>query len=204
MKALASYETAARLYPSSLMPLINSSVLYSYTGNHSKAEENLKKALQFDPVNEAANLNLGLLLAETGKLQEAEKALAAALQANPKQAVAAYNLSVIVSQHNIEKAVHYAKIAADARADEPKYAYTLAYYQLQNKQQSEAEKTLEALIARHPLYLNAVSFLADLYMKENRLKDLKLLYEQVIKIEGIPEQDKKAMMQALTTIGSQR
>jgi tetratricopeptide (TPR) repeat protein len=204
MKALASYETAARLYPTSLMPLINSSVLYSYTGNPAKAEENLKKALQYDPVNEAANLNLGLLLAETGKLQEAEKALAAALQANPKQAVAAYNLSVIVSQHNMEKAVQYASIAADARPEEPKYAFTLAYYQLQNKQQADAEKTLKALIARHPLYLNAISFLADMYMKENKMKDLKLLYEQTIKTEGIPEQDKKAMQQALNTLSSQR
>ena len=204
MKALASYETAARLYPSSVMPLINSSVLYSYTGNSAKAEENLRRALQYDPGSEAANLNLGLLLAETGKLQEAEKALAAALQANPQQAVAAYNLSVIVSQQDLEKAVQYAKIAADARPEEPKYAYTLAYYQLQNKQKAEAEKTLKALLSRHPLYLNAVSFLADIYMKENKMNDLKLLYEQTIETEGIPDQDKKAMQQALTTLSSQR
>jgi tetratricopeptide (TPR) repeat protein len=203
-KALTSYETAARLYPASLMALINSSVLYSYTGNPAKAEENLKKALQYDPASEAANLNLGLLLAETGKLKEAEKALTAALQANPQQAVAAYNLSVIVSQHDMDKAVQYAGIAASARPEEPKYAYTLAYYQLQNKQQPEAEKTLKALIARHPLYLNAVSFLADLYMKENKLNDLKLLYERVIKTEGLPEQDKRSMQQAINSLGSQR
>jgi tetratricopeptide (TPR) repeat protein len=204
MKALTSYETAARLYPASLMPLINSSVLHSYTGNPLKAEENLRIALQYDPTSEAANLNLGLLLAETGKLQEAEKALLAALHANPQQAVAAYNLSVIVSQNDMEKAVQYAKIAADARVEEPKYAYTLAYYQLRNGQQGDAEKTLKALIARHPLYINAISFLADMYMKENKTVDLKLLYEQTINTQGIPEQDKKAMQQALNILNNQK
>ncbi|NIV10536.1 MAG: tetratricopeptide repeat protein, partial [Aliifodinibius sp.] len=39
-KALGSYETAARIYPEAIMPLINSSVLYSYMGNSAKAEEN--------------------------------------------------------------------------------------------------------------------------------------------------------------------
>ena len=71
---------------------------------HAKAEENLKKAIEVDPDNEAANLNLGLLLAEQGKMDEAEKALKTALQANPKQAVAAYNLSVITARRNVGEA----------------------------------------------------------------------------------------------------
>jgi tetratricopeptide (TPR) repeat protein len=67
-QAIESYETAARLYPQSLLPLINSSILYSYSGNHTKAEENLGKVLKMDPGNEAANLNMGLLLAEQGRM----------------------------------------------------------------------------------------------------------------------------------------
>ncbi len=199
-KALTSYEIAARLYPEALMPLINSSVLYSYTGNQSKAEENLKKAVAIDPGNEAANLNLGLLLAEQGKMQEAENALKAALNANPKQSVAAYNLSVIASQRNIEEAVKYARIAAGASPAEPKYAYTLAYYQLQNNQKKEAEITLKKLIADHPLYLNAVSFLADLYLKEGKTKQLEDLYIQTLKIKEIPENERRAIQQALNAI----
>lgn len=201
-KALESYETAARLYPESLMPLINSSVLYSYIGNHPKAEENLKKAVEIDPANEAANLNLGLLLAEQGKMQEAETALKAALKANPQQAVAAYNLSVICSQRSMDEAVQYALVAAEAIPEEPKYAWTLAYYQFQNNQKKEAEKTLKKLIADRPLYLNAVSLLADLYMREGNNKQLKILYEQTLKTEGIPEQDKRTIQQALDALNS--
>ena len=196
-KALESYETAIRLYPESLIPFINSSVLYSYTGNQAKAEENLRKALGYAPENEAINLNLGLLLAEQGKNQEAEKALSAALNANPKQAVAAYNLSVLTAQRNINEAAEYAKIAAEARPEEPKYAYTLAYYQFENNQKAEAQKTLKKLIQTHPLYLNGISFLADIYMKNDRKEELISLYEQTIKTEGISIADKNAVKQAL-------
>jgi tetratricopeptide (TPR) repeat protein len=199
-EALNSYETASRLYPEAIMPLINSSVLYSYSGNTSKAEENLKKALKVDPDNEAANLNLGLLLAEHGKMQEAEQALLTALKANPGQAVAAYNLSVISSQRSMNEAVKYARIARDASPEDPKYAYTLAYYLVQTKQDDEAVTILKKLISDHPLYLSAVSFLADIYMREGKIEETKKLYEQTLKTEGLQERDRTAIRQALDAL----
>lgn len=199
-KALESYEIAAHLYPESLMPLINSSVLYSYIGNTAKAEENLKLAVQYDPDNEAANLNLGLLLAEQGKLIEAEKALKNALQANPLQPVAAYNLSVITAQRSIQEAVGYAKIATDAAPEEPKYAYTLAYYQVENGQQKEAIQTLKGILKSSPQYLTATSFLADLYMRDGKKQEAILLYQQALKTEGITAQDKQGIQQAILSI----
>ena len=199
-QALESYETAASLYPEAIMPLINSSVLYSYIGNAAKAEENLKKAVQVAPDNEAANLNLGLLLAEKGDMAGAEQALKTALKANPEQAVAAYNLSVITAQHNIKDAVGYAEMAAKARPEEPKYAYTLAYYQLQNNRKNEAVATLKKLIKEQPLYLSAVSFLADIYMKDGNKAEALKLYQKALKTEGIPAQDKAGIQQAITSL----
>ncbi len=199
-KALASYETAAHLYPEAIMPLINSSVLYSYIGNTAKAEENLKKAVEVDPDNEAANLNLGLLLAEQGDMAGAEKALKTALKANPKQAVAAYNLSVITAQRNVKEAIGYAETAVKARPGEPKYAYTLAYYQLQNNQKNDAVKTLKKLIKEQPLYLSAVSFLSDIYMKDGNKAAALKLYQQALKTEGISAQDKAGIQQAITSL----
>lgn len=196
-KALGSYEIAARLYPESMMPLINSSVLYSYVGNQAKAEENLKKVLQIEPDNEAANLNYGLLLAENGRTAEAEQALKKALQANPAQAVAAYNLSVIVSQRSMKEAVNYAKIAATANPQEPKYGYTLAYYQLQNNQKSEAIKTLRGVMQSFPQYLNAASLLADTYARDGKIAEAVKVYQQALKAEGISDQDRAALMQAI-------
>jgi tetratricopeptide (TPR) repeat protein len=199
-KALSSYEIAARLYPESLMPLINSSVLYSYVGNPVKAEENLKMVIEMDPGNEAANLNLGLLLAEQGKLGEAEKALQAALLANPAQPVAAYNLSVISAQRSIQEAVAYAKIAADAAPEDPKYAYTLAYYQVENGELKEGIQTLKAIIKNHPEYFTAFSFLADIYVRDGKKQDAILLYQKALKTEGISSQDKQGIQQAILSI----
>ncbi len=200
-KALESYETAARLYPESLMPLINSSVLYSYVGNNAKAEENLRKVIAIDPKNEAANLNLGLLLAETGKLNEAEQALRIVMQVNQKQGVAAYNLSVITSQHNLNEAVEFAKIAAESMPEEPKYAYTLAFYQNRNNQKKEAVETLQKLLKSNPQYINAVSFLADIYIKEGKTAEAVRLYQKALNTEGISEQDKAGIRQALAALG---
>ncbi len=199
-KALASYETAARLYPESLMPLINSSVLYSYIGNTAKAEENLRTAVQIDPKNEAANLNLGLLLAEQGKMEDAKVALKSALDANPKQAVAAYNLSVISAKDNIKEALGSAKTAAESMPEEPKYAYTLAFYQMQNNQKAEAVKTLKQILKSNPQYLTAVSFLADIYVKDGKPVEAVKVYQQALNTAGISEQDKNSIRQAIAML----
>lgn len=199
-KALGSYEIAARLYPEALMPLINSSVLYSHVGNPAKAEENLKKAVEVDPDNEAANLNLGLLLAEQGKMAEAESTLKVALNANPKQAVAAYNLSVISAQRNVQEAVAYAKIAAEAAPEDPKYAYTLAFYQFQNNEKTQAIKTLNGIIKAHPQYLTAVSFLADIYFRDGKKQEAIKVYQQALKVQGISEQDKMGIQQSISAL----
>jgi tetratricopeptide (TPR) repeat protein len=200
--ALNSYETAARLYPESIMPLINSSVLYSYVGNQAKAEENLKKVIEFDPDNEAANLNLGLLLAEQGRLAEAEVALKAALQRDASEnPVAAKNLSVILAQKgDIPGAVKYAAIAADSRPDDPNYGYTLAYYQVQNGQKTEAIKTLNEVIKAHPQFLSATSFLADMYFRDGNKNMALKLYKNALKVDGISAQDKAGIQQAINSL----
>ncbi len=201
-EALQSYETAARLYPPSVMPLINSSVLYSYVGNNAKAEENLKKVLKFDPSNEAANLNLGLLLAEQGRIDEAEKALKTAYDANPEgQAVAAKNLSVIVAQRgDLASAVKYADAAYKARTDDPDYGYTLAYYQMQNGQKAEAIKTLQKIIKSNPEFLTATTFLADIYLRDGNKNMALKLYKDALGVKGISDQDRVALQQSITML----
>jgi Tfp pilus assembly protein PilF len=153
-----------------------------------------------EPDNEAANLNLGLLFAEQGKVQEAKKLLLTALSANPKQAVAAYNLSVIYSQESMDQAVKYATIAAESMPEDPKYPYTLAYFQLQNNQAEKAKKVLKKIIDKYPSYLFAISLLADTYLKEGNKDEAIQLYNRALKIEGITESDKKALMEALRSL----
>ncbi|PIF02180.1 MAG: hypothetical protein CR996_00965 [Draconibacterium sp.] len=203
-KALDAYEKSAKLYPEALIPLINSSVLYSYIGNVVKAEENLKKVVAIDPDNEAANLNLGLLLAEQGKTDEAAVALKKVLEANPKQAVAAYNLSVISAKKSINDAIRYAKSAMEANPEEPKYAYTLAFYQYQDNRKAEAIKTLKSIVKKHPEYITATGFLADIYLRDNNIQQAISVYENALKSEKLSAQDRVGVEQMLTALKSSR
>jgi len=184
------------------MPLINSSVLYSYIGNNAKAEENLKKVLKYDPDNETANLNLGLLLAELGRFDEAEKALRIAVDSNPEgQPVAAKNLSVLVAQRgDLAGAVHYAKLAWKARPEDPNYGYTLAYYQMQNGQKSQATKTLKSILMTNPEFLTATSFLADIYMRDGNKDEALRLYKNAQNVQGISAQDRTAIQQSIAAL----
>ena len=84
--------------------------------------------------------------------------------------------------------------------EDPKYAYTLAYYQLENNQKTSAVKTLQGIIKNYPQYLNAASLLADIYVSDGRKKEAVQVYEQALKTEGISEQDKMAIQQAINSI----
>ena len=185
------------------MPLVNSSVLYSYLGNPSKAEENLRLAASHAPESEAANLNLGLLLAENGEIPEAKEALAKVLDINPGQAVAAYNLSVISSETDLEEAVSYAKMAAKAAPEEPKYAYTLAFFQNQAGQEDEAISTLKKVIEEFPSHGNSVFLLADIYIQAGNPDKAKKVYEDALSREGIPENEKLQISRMLSQLEGQ-
>ncbi|MFV0591413.1 MAG: ammonia-forming cytochrome c nitrite reductase subunit c552 [Draconibacterium sp.] len=200
--ALNSYETAVRLYPESVLPLINSSVLYSYIGDPAKAEENLKKVLEYDPDNEPANLNLGLLMAEQGRMDEAEKALKAALDANPEnQPVAAKNLSVIVGQKgDLKSAIKYAEMALKARPGEPEYVFTLAYYQLQAGQKTAAINNLKKAISQNAGDLTNVQLLAQIYLQDGNRNGALKLYKDALNSGEVTEQDKTALQQAIAAL----
>ncbi|MBN1820829.1 MAG: ammonia-forming cytochrome c nitrite reductase subunit c552, partial [Prolixibacteraceae bacterium] len=200
--ALNSYETSAGLYSNAVLPLINSSVLYSYTGNQEKAEENLKKAVQVDPENEAANLNLGLLMAEMGKTNEAITALLKALEVNPKQAVAAYNLSVLLANENIDESIHYAKIAHSAEPENTRYGYTLAFFQNQAGKTNDAIATLKENIDKQPVDLNSIFLLGEIYLKMEKKEDAVILYKKILKNQDLPAQDRERIQQVLSQINA--
>ena len=90
-KALEAFDTATRLNPESILPLVNLAMVHARRGHNDRAETALRQALQVDPNNATANFNLGLLLAEQGKMPEAEAAFRTALKNDPQFPEAAYN-----------------------------------------------------------------------------------------------------------------
>jgi tetratricopeptide (TPR) repeat protein len=137
------------------MVLVNLSIAYAQMGENDKAVKSLQQALKIAPDNAAANFNIGLLKAEQSDAKQAEKYLKDALKADPQMAQAAYNLCIITSKDRMEEAIGFCRKASELRPDDPRYAFTLAYYRNQKGDTDEALRTLNAIIEKYPQYKDA-------------------------------------------------
>jgi tetratricopeptide (TPR) repeat protein len=154
-EAVASYQAALKLEPQAVMAMVNTSIASAQMGDSVKAEKSLQKALNLAPDNPAANFNMGLVQAEKNKPRQAEKYLKKAIKADPQMAQAAYNLCIITAKDRINEAVTWCRKAAELRPEEPKYAYTLAFYLNQKGDRDEAVRTLKAILEKYPQYKDA-------------------------------------------------
>jgi tetratricopeptide (TPR) repeat protein len=161
-KAIAAYQAALKLDPQAIMAMVNSSIAYSQIGESDKAEKALQKALKQAPDNAAANFNMGLLKAEKNDLKAAEKHLKKALKADPQMAPAAYNLCIITAKDRINEAVTWCRKASDLRPQDPKYAYTLAFYLNQKGEKNEAVRILKPIVEKYPQYKDAGMLLKEI------------------------------------------
>jgi Flp pilus assembly protein TadD len=160
--AVDSYRLALRLDPKAIMPMVNTSIAYAQMGENDKAERSLQKALRQAPDNAAANFNMGLLKAEKKDLHEAERYLKIAFKSDPQMAQAAYNLCIIIAKDCISEAVTWCRKASDLRPQEPKYAYTLAFYLDQKGETVEAVSILKGLVDKYPQYKDAEMLLKEI------------------------------------------
>jgi tetratricopeptide (TPR) repeat protein len=154
-QAKASYDTALKLEPRAVLAMVNESIAYARSGENQRANDMLQKALKVAPDNAAVNFNMGLLKAEQNDLKQAEKHLRAAFKTDPQMAQAAYNICVITAKDRLEEALGFCRKASALRPDEPRYAYTLAFYLDQHGDKDEAVSTLNAIVAKYPTYRDA-------------------------------------------------
>jgi predicted CXXCH cytochrome family protein len=165
----------------------NLALLLSRQGKNAEAEQLLRAALRANPRNAAVAFNLGLLLAEEGKAAEAESALRTALKADPQMAPAAYNLAVLVAPKNLAEALELSRKAADLRPEEPRYAFTLAFYQRQQGNAAAAITTLQTLLERHPAYGEAYLLLGEMYVNANRVPEARQLFARALEVNDLPD-----------------
>ncbi len=199
-KAIASYETALRLEPRAILPLTNIAIMYGKKGDHAKAEASLRKAIETDPKSAPAHFNLGLLLAERGSSREAEKELRSALSLDPRLAPAAYNLGVLIAGERLDEGLSYCRKAYQLSPDDPKYGYTLAFYQVQKGDRKGAVKILRDTIGHHPGYVDATLFLGEIYEQEGKKESAKQVYKRALSHGELSNQESlrlSAKLQAL-------
>ncbi len=177
-EAEKQYRRAVALDDQLFMAKGNLATLLAAGGRLEEAERLLREAHAAQPGQAGLAFNLGLLLAEQGKPAEAERALRAALAADPGLAPAAFNLAVLIGERRPAEAVAPARRAAALRPDDPRFAWTLGYYQSRAGDLAGAARTLEALFAAHPDHADAHRLLVEVYAQQGRAEDVRRLMAQ--------------------------
>ena len=169
-KAIQSYETSIKLRKDSVLPYVNASLVYNLLGDNDTAAASLKQAVAIEPNNVAAHLNLALLYGEMGRYADAEKAFRKTFELDPKSAVAAYNLGVLLAEKKIDQAIQWCRKAYEIEPANSKYAYTLAYYYIQQKRIEEAVGILQPLVDDKTDNSQVYMMLTEAYVQMNQIQ----------------------------------
>jgi Tfp pilus assembly protein PilF len=186
-EAIAEYDAAIKREPQVIQPLVNAAMAHARMGEAKNAEEKLNEALKIAPDSAAVRYNLGLLKTDQGDLAAAEYQLKKAFKSDPQMAGAAYNLCVMAAADRPAEALEWCRKAASLRPQEPKYSWTLAFYQQQGGDSPAAISTLDSLINQVPAYPDAYQLLADIYEKQGEKAAAAMVYQRASEVPGMPE-----------------
>ena len=143
------------------------------------------KAIKIAPDNAAAHFNLGLLQAEENRVPEAEQELREAFRLDPKMAPAAYNLCILTAKDRPGEALSWCKQAAELNPQEPKYAYTMAFYQKEQGDLKNAVATLQDFLARRPAFTDGYLLLAKIYVQQGDRPQAETVLRQAQQVESL-------------------
>lgn len=184
-KALEEYAIALKHEPESVMAMVNSSIAHARQGDTTQAEKDLLSALRVASNSAPAHFNLALLKAELNDPASAEKHFRQALDFDPLMADAAFNLGVLLNKDHPAEALTWCRKAVTLRPDEPKFGYTLAYYQRQQGDTNGAVSTLREVIRRRPAYGDAYLLLGDIHETAKNISEAGAVYRQAVVVEGM-------------------
>jgi Flp pilus assembly protein TadD len=74
---------------------IDLGIAYGHVGDHERAEESIKKALQLNPLHPVAHNELGIIYRKTGRFESARKSYESALEVYPEFHFARRNLAIL-------------------------------------------------------------------------------------------------------------
>jgi tetratricopeptide (TPR) repeat protein len=189
-QALASYDAALRLEPRAAMVMVNASMAYARMGEQNRAEEFLLKAIKVAPDNAPAHFNLGLLKAEQNQPKEAERELREAFRLDPQMAAAAYNLGILIAKDRPAEALSWCRKAVALNPQEPKYAFTLAFYQKEQGDLKAAATTLQNLLTQRPAFADPYLMLAEIYGQQGNRSEAEAVLRQAQKVESLSPRDR--------------
>jgi Flp pilus assembly protein TadD len=168
------------------MPLVNAAMAHAQLAQPRLAELKLRKAIALEPTSSEANFNLGLLLAEKGDRAGAERCLRQALESDPSLAAAAHNLGVLVSDRDAREGIHWCRKAWELQSENPKYAYTLAFYLNRVGDADAARSVLRDVLRREPAHPGCYALLGELLEAKGEVSAAQGVYRRAAQNEGLP------------------
>jgi tetratricopeptide (TPR) repeat protein len=201
-QALASYDTVLKIEPRAAMVMVNAAMAYAQMGEKEQAEKSLLKAIKVAPDNAAAHFNLGLLKAEQNRVKDAEREIREAFRLDPKMAPAAYNLCILTAKDRPQEALSWCKKALALNPQEPKYAYTLAFYQKEQGDLKNAAATLKDFLAQRPGFTDGYLLLAEICVQQGDHPQAEAVLRQAQQVEGLSTRDRARLAAALQKLSN--
>ncbi len=159
--ALAEYVDVQRYNADRAEGHMNLALLELRRGNGLLADDHLTRAIAVDPTFVPAYVQLADLYRGRREEDKAEAILRQAVARNPDAALAHYALGLsLVRQRKLGPAIDELRRAAELSPDSARYGYVLAVALEQAGQRTEATRTLDEVLKRHPYDPDALSVAA--------------------------------------------
>jgi cytochrome c-type biogenesis protein CcmH/NrfG len=177
--------------------LINTATAYYYLEQQPEAEKTLRKALKAEPGNAQAHVMLGMLLVEQKRTVEAEAAFRTALKHDPANAAAYFNLAVMFAAEKPQNSLEWCRRAHEIEPDNPKYAYTYAYYLNRSGKSDQAVALLKTMVDMKVSHPETYALLAEIFVKQNKIKEARSVYQKALENKNLPEQTRMGFMDSM-------
>jgi tetratricopeptide (TPR) repeat protein len=148
------------------------------------------------------DLNLGMLLAEMERPAEAEASFRAAFKHDPQSAQAAFNLGVLLAEARPEEALEWCRRAAELRPQEPKYLYTLAFYQYRQGRVAEAVRTLDRVLEQAPATAEVYGLLGRIFEEQRQGERALAVYRRASQNEKLSPEERAGFAEAVRRLSS--
>jgi len=141
-----------------------------------------------------------MLLAEQKRSVEAEAAFRTALKNDPANAAAYFNLAVMLADEKPKNSLEWCRKAHAIEPDEPKYAYTYAFYLNRNGKRDLAVSVLQKMIDKKVSHPETYVLLADIFINQKKIKDARGVYRKALDNKNLPEQTRMGFMDTLNKL----
>ena len=117
-------------------------------------------------------------------------------------APAAYNLCILSAKDRPKEALSWCKKAVELNPQEPKYAYTLAFYQKEQGDLKNAAATLQDFLTRRPGFADGYLLLAEIYVQQGDRPQAEAVLRQAQQVESLSPRDRARVAEALQKLSN--